>query len=185
VACVAAGNDGPGNYTIGSPGGARDVITVGACDDTNQIANFSSRGPTQDGRIKPDIVLPGVDIVSARANGTFMGRVVDSYYTSCSGTSMATPHAAGLCALLLEAEPHLTPAELKERLMDAAIDLGLSPYAQGSGRADAWGALQGETHPQPDPTPEVPDNPETGPTPGQGCLFATMELLLSAMRRRR
>ncbi|MBI1878973.1 MAG: S8 family serine peptidase [Chloroflexi bacterium] len=59
VVCVAAGNDGPEAKTIGSPGCARFVITVGAISDNDQIARFSSRGPTADGRNKPDIVLPG------------------------------------------------------------------------------------------------------------------------------
>ncbi|MCB0167646.1 MAG: S8 family serine peptidase, partial [Anaerolineae bacterium] len=60
VVCVAAGNSGPGERTVGSPGCARLVITVGAMDDSGRIASFSSRGPTADGRVKPDIVFPGV-----------------------------------------------------------------------------------------------------------------------------
>ncbi|MDI7275453.1 MAG: S8 family serine peptidase, partial [Anaerolineae bacterium] len=142
VVCVAAGNDGPGHYTIGSPGAAQQPITVGACTLDGQVAEFSSRGPTADGRVKPDIVLPGVNVTSCRATGTRMGAPLDPYYTSASGTSMATPVAAGLVALLLEAFPGLRPAEVKERLKRTAVDLGLSPYAQGAGRGDALRAYR-------------------------------------------
>jgi serine protease AprX len=182
VTCVAAGNEGPGNYTVGSPGCARKVITIGACDEVSRVAAFSSCGPTSDGRVKPDVLLPGVDIVATRAQGTFMGRIVDDLYTSESGTSMATPHAAGLCALLLEARPQLTPQEIKQRLMATAVDLGLNPYIQGRGRVDAWAALTQEVIPGPEPTPP-PLPPPPGPGAGQGCMLALVEMLLSGFRR--
>ena len=108
VMCVAAGNEGPGAGTVGSPGCARQVITVGASDDADAVAGFSSRGPTLDGRQKPDICLPGSGIVSARAKGTVMGTPVDERYTRASGTSMATPHATGAVALMLCANPEGT-----------------------------------------------------------------------------
>lgn len=171
---VAAGNDGPNGYTIGSPGSARSVITIGACNGDDRIAPFSSRGPTTDGRVKPDVVLPGVDIVAARAGGTSMGTVVDEWYTSASGTSMATPHAAGVCALLLQAHPGLTPAQIKARLMGTAIDLGAVPYAQGKGRVDAWGALHTDVEPPQEPSP----GPAPIPAPPQGCLPGALRLLL-------
>ncbi|MBC7236005.1 MAG: S8 family peptidase [Chloroflexi bacterium] len=180
IACVAAGNEGPGNYTIGSPGCARQVITVGACDDADRVASFSSRGPTSDGRVKPDILGPGVNIVSARAHGTSMGQIVDAHYTSASGTSMATPHIAGLCALLLEAQPELTPQQIKQRLLGTAVDLGLSPYIQGRGRVDGWRAFTEEVQPGPEPTPPLPP---PGPAPGQGCLVAMLEMLLLGRRK--
>ncbi|MBN1402407.1 MAG: S8 family peptidase [Anaerolineae bacterium] len=175
VLCVAAGNDGPSAYTVGSPGCAQQVITIGASDEAGHVAGFSSRGPTSDGRPKPDVVLPGVDIVAARARGTAMGSPVNEHYTSASGTSMATPQAAGLCALLLQAEPGLTPAQIKERLMATAIDLGADMYAQGRGRADAWRAWQNEVSPEPGPPPSPPEPP--GPTPGVGCLTAVLGML--------
>ncbi len=181
IACVAAGNEGPGNYTVGSPGCARDVITVGACDESDRLASFSSCGPTSDGRVKPDILLPGVEIVSARAQGTYMGQIVDAHYTSASGTSMATPHAAGLCALLLQAKPELTPAEVKRRLMETAVDLGLSPYMQGGGRVDAWAALTQPLPSEPEPTPEPPV-PTPGPSTGLGCMLSMLELLLTGKK---
>jgi serine protease AprX len=167
VVCVAAGNAGPGARTIGSPGAAADVITVGAVDREDRIASFSSRGPTADGRTKPDICFPGTDIVSARASGTGLGQPVNEWYTAMSGTSMATPHASGLAALLLQAEPGLTPLELKQALMDTALDLGQDPNAQGAGRARAAHALakvKGEPEPEPTPTP-TPSPPEKGCLP--------------------
>ena len=178
--CVAAGNDGPGLHTIGSPGCARDVITIGAVNDADGIPGFSSRGPTADGRLKPDVVLPGVDIVAARARDSSMGTIVNQYYTASSGTSMAAPHAAGVCALLLQAQPELTPQEIKARLVGTATDLGENPYAQGSGRVDAWQARHGEEKPPPEPPP--PPLPP-GPTPGQGCLVAMVQMLFLGRKR--
>ncbi|MFQ6015390.1 MAG: S8 family peptidase, partial [Anaerolineae bacterium] len=140
VVCVAAGNAGPGRSTIGSPGCARLVITMGATDDEDNVADFSSRGPTSDGRVKPDIVFPGVGIIAGRARGTSMGTPLDQYYTQASGTSMATPHCSGAVALLLQANPDLTPAEVKDILMRTAKDLALDPNTQGTGRADVYKA---------------------------------------------
>ena len=82
-------------------------------------------------------MLPGVEIVAARAAGTRMGTVVDDYYTAASGTSMATPHAAGVCALLLQAEPGLAPAEVKDRLLRTAVSifLGLTAILYATGEA--------------------------------------------------
>lgn len=185
VICVAAGNDGPAAYTVGSPGAARHVITIGASNHQDRIAGFSSRGPTLDGRVKPDMVLPGVDIVAARASGTSMGTVVDEHYTSASGTSMATPHAAGVCALLLQAEPTLSCGHIKARLMQTAVHLGESAQAQGSGRVDAWAARHSQAEPQPTPEPSPGPGPVPPvPNPGQGCLVALLKVLFSARLRR-
>ncbi|MGQ9585469.1 MAG: S8 family peptidase [Anaerolineae bacterium] len=168
VVCVAAGNAGPGTATVGPPGCARQVITVGASDDNDQVARFSSRGPTLDGRVKPDVVFPGVGIVSCRAQGTNMGTAVNDRYTSASGTSMATPHASGAAALLLEAAPALTPAQVKSFLQRTAVNLGLDPNTQGSGRADCFAAYQAIL---PEPPPPPPEPPEPG-----GCLTALLRL---------
>ncbi len=176
VVCVAAGNEGPGDYTVGSPGAAQQPITVGACTLDGGVASFSSRGPTADGRAKPDVLLPGVSVTSCRAAGSVMGAVVDEHYTTASGTSMATPAACGVVALLLEAFPGLRPAEVKERLRATAIDLGLSLYAQGAGQCDAWRAYKDEVTPRP-PTPPA----EPPPRPRQGCLSVP----LMAVRRPR
>ena len=180
IVCVAAGNDGPGACTIGSPGCARKVITVGASSDSDQVASFSSRGPTADGRPKPDVVLPGQGVIAARAQGTDMGTVVNEYYTALSGTSMSAPHAAGVCALLLQAEPALTPQDIKARLMNTAVDLGDDPNAQGKGRVDAWRAWHGDPGSPPEPTPPAPG---PGPTVGQGCLAGLLQLLYWGRRQ--
>lgn len=113
----AAGNAGPGSQTIGSPGTAKNVLTIGAsendrkdlnerlADNTNEIAEFSSRGPTADGRVKPDVVAPGTWILSVRAaqapDGSFWAPFNDSY-AFMGGTSMATPLTAGSTALVRE-----------------------------------------------------------------------------------
>ncbi len=167
IVCAAAGNSGPGASTVGPPGVARLVVTIGATDKSDSIASFSSRGPTSDGRTKPDIVFPGVNIVAARATGTGMGTPVDDRYTSASGTSMATPHAAGAVALLLEAYPHLKPAEIKDALMRSAKDLGLDGHTQGAGRAQVYNTYASLKPIGPEP-PEPPTPPT--PPPGDGCL---------------
>jgi serine protease AprX len=169
MVCVASGNYGPGASTVGPPGCARKVLTVGACSKEDAIATFSARGPTSDGRTKPDILMPGVDIVSCRAQGTSLGNPIDALYTQSAGTSMATPHAAGVCALLLEAFPELVPSELKARLMDTALDLGLDANAQGTGRGDAYQAYEGE----PSTTPPTPP-------PAPGCLLGVLQYLFSS-----
>jgi serine protease AprX len=175
VVCAAAGNQGPGAFTVGSPGCARQVITIGASTDNDTMANFSSRGPTSDNRVKPDIVFPGVGIISCRAKGTNMGNVIGDHYTEASGTSMATPHAVGTAALLLQAKPDLTPVQVKELVMTTALDLNLDPNTQGSGRADVYKAFvelapeppppEPMPEPPPAPTPEPPPNPTPEPPP--------------------
>lgn len=149
VVCVAAGNSGPEEQTIGSPGISPKVITVGAADDNNTtdrsddtVADFSSRGPTIDGLVKPDLLTPGVNIISLRARNSFLDKTnkaarVGSDYISLSGTSMATPICAGVVAQLLQSDPDLTPDEVKQKLMEASEDLGQPPNTQGSGYLNA------------------------------------------------
>jgi subtilisin family serine protease len=174
VMCIAAGNAGSGASTVGSPGCAKSVITIGATSKTDQIADFSSRGPTSDNRIKPDVCFPGVGIASCRASGTSMGTVVDSNYTSASGTSMATPHAVGACALLLQAKPSLTPQQIKDLLMSTAKNLNADPNAQGEGRAQVFFAYQQSLGTLPTPTPTPTPTP---PPQGNGCLSFVKSLL--------
>lgn len=141
VAVVAAGNSGPARYTIGSPGAAAKAITVGAMADPSEkgfhLASFSSRGPTRDNRIKPEIAAPGVSIMAARANS-------GSGYVSYSGTSMATPFVSGAVALMLDANPNLTPAAVANLLRDTAIDWGTpgQDVDYGHGRLDAYAAVK-------------------------------------------
>jgi subtilisin family serine protease len=140
---VAAGNAGPDATTIGSPGAASSALTVGAVDGRDNLAFFSSRGPRAgDYALKPDLTAPGVDIVAARAAGTSLGDPVDRWYTRLSGTSMATPHAAGSAALLAQVHPGWTPAQIKAALMATAVPrAGVSPYSQGAGRLDVGHAV--------------------------------------------
>jgi subtilisin family serine protease len=137
---IAAGNDGPGDQTVGQPGVADAALTVGATDKSDQLADFSSRGPRfGDAAVKPDITGPGVEITAARSTGTDMGgsgTPVDENYIIASGTSMATPHVAGAAAILQQVHPDWTAAELKAVLTSTATDAGHSVFEQGTGRVD-------------------------------------------------
>ncbi|OQY48047.1 MAG: hypothetical protein B6242_03380, partial [Anaerolineaceae bacterium 4572_78] len=169
VVIVAAGNDGSGEKTIGSPGAAEFVITVGASDDNDNVPSFSSRGPTEDGRIKPDIVLPGDGIIAAQAEGATRGVPVSEGYMSLDGTSQAAPHVAGAVCLFLQKDSTLTPSVIKGALEETAIKLPAIPNtAQGEGRANIYRALQKLTAPA-KPTDDshitIPDKKEA-----PGCL---------------
>jgi subtilisin family serine protease len=147
VVVVAAGNSGPGESTVGSPGCADKVITVGASTKQDEVAGFSSRGPTYDFRIKPDVVAPGVDIVAPASVGSWIwtylskyepNRIVGNCYYELDGTSMATPHVVGVAALLKELHPGWSPAMIKAAIMNSAQDLNVTSYDQGSGRVNAY-----------------------------------------------
>ncbi|MDI6767008.1 MAG: S8 family serine peptidase [Bacteroidota bacterium] len=126
VCVVAAGNEGPSYQTISSPGCARMALTVGATDNSDRIANFSSRGPSpKKFTIKPDVVAPGVSISSAKLGGG---------YITYSGTSTSAPHVAGAAALMKQLQPTWTPEEIKAALMESAKDIGKDVWTQGSGR---------------------------------------------------
>lgn len=217
VVLAAAGNEGPNRKTVGSPGNSPDAITVGAADDKDTpdpsddtMAEFSSRGPTKDGRHKPDIVAPGEHIFAALApstdkmksglsNGvmhkallgldkmpyetlaalpkeTFMAmglgaRTIAAFkedentaqaefnrllaattrteihkskaYQALPGTSMATPVAAGLVASMLQANPDLSPEQVRDILTSTADKLpgNWGPNSQGNGMIDPDAAL--------------------------------------------
>ncbi|MFK4083401.1 S8 family serine peptidase [Kribbella sp. NPDC020789] len=140
---VAAGNDGPAQETVGTPGAAAAALTVGAVDRADKLADFSSRGPRLgDGGLKPEITAPGVEIVAARAAGTDMGNPVDNLYTAASGTSMATPHVAGAAALLAQQHPDWKADQLKNALVSTAkTQLNQTVYQQGAGRVDLTRAV--------------------------------------------
>ncbi|ADI25258.1 S8 family peptidase [Geobacillus sp. C56-T3] len=156
VVCAAAGNEGPSYGTIASPGISDRIITIGALDDhdtaamraDDDVASFSSRGPTEYGVTKPDLVVPGVNIISLRAPRSFLDKMnkqsrVGDHYISMSGTSMATPICAGIVALMLQAKPNATPDEIKRALKDGA-DLwkGRDPNVYGAGYVNAKRAVE-------------------------------------------
>lgn len=130
---VAAGNSGPSAKTILSPGISPSVITVGAVDDKrtpdpsdDTVASFSSRGPTEEGLVKPDVVAPGVNIMS------LSNKKLDGY-TSLSGSSMATPLVSGSLALLFNKYEKLSPREAKTKILQSTIDLNENKDTQGAG----------------------------------------------------
>ncbi|MCX4853945.1 S8 family serine peptidase [Streptomyces canus] len=141
---IAAGNSGPAEQTIGTPGIADSALTVGAVDKSDKLASFSSRGPRLgDSAVKPEITAPGAAITAARAAGTTMGTPVDDYYTTSSGTSMATPHVAGAAALVAQAHPDWTGQQIKQALATTAkTNTVNSVFEQGDGRVDAVRAVR-------------------------------------------
>lgn len=150
VICTAAGNTGPEKKTIDSPGIHPDIITVGALD-TNRtlktrddtIANFSSQGPTIDGLTKPDILAPGVKITSLLSKGVSKGNQVNDYYTTLSGTSMATGVCSGVVAQILQMDNSLTPEQVKILLVNSARNINnLNPNIQGAGLINTQAAIQ-------------------------------------------
>ncbi|MCX4967729.1 S8 family serine peptidase [Streptomyces sp. NBC_00654] len=134
---IAAGNAGsPGS--IGSPGAADSALTIGAVDSADRRAAFSSQGPRfGDNALKPDLSAPGVDILAARS------QLVSGSgpYTSMSGTSMATPHVAGVAALLAEKHPDWSGQQLKDGLMSTSEQIGGTSYEVGAGRVDVPSAI--------------------------------------------
>ncbi len=150
VVTFSAGNEGPGSGTIGSPPDrattALNAFSIGAIDATNSnwpypIASFSSRGPSgcdvsQELKIKPEVVAPGVDVYSSVPGGSYQG--------GWNGTSMSGPHVAGIVALMREADPNLEVDEIKQILIDTARDLGTTgnDNTYGWGMVDAYAAVE-------------------------------------------
>lgn len=136
----AAGNSGPGAYTVAPPGSDPLAICVGATNSTDGLADSSSRGPAPtmapfDEALKPDVVAPGVLVRSAIPGGG---------YTAATGTSMACAHVSGALALLRQALPGLSYDDAYRRLTATAVDYGAPgpDTAYGFGRINAWAAEQ-------------------------------------------
>lgn len=138
---VAAGNAG-GYGTVSTPGAASSALTVGAVDDADEVAPFSSRGPRAlDQAIKPDVTAPGVEILAARAAGTREDSG-EGEYVAWSGTSMAAPHVAGAAAVLKQARPELSGQQLKAVLMGSARHTSGTVFDEGAGRIYLPAALE-------------------------------------------
>lgn len=164
LVCLAAGNEGyavlrgeEGNIetnmdlSIGDPANLDEAIAVGSVHKVNPhtygISYFSSRGPTADGRRKPDVVAPGERIFSARHDWESKQRqqskqkkgkelpARDTFYIEMSGTSMATPHVSGLLAAFLSLRREFVgyPDRVKNMLLNGCVDLARDPYMQGWG----------------------------------------------------
>jgi serine protease AprX len=140
VVVNSAGNAGPSTLrnTLGAPADGRLVLTVGAVTSAGARASFSSVGPTADGRIKPDVAAQGVAVVAA-APGTPSG------YTSVNGTSFSCPLTAGVVALVLQARPSATVAEVQEILRATASQAAQPDNLLGWGIVDAARAVQATT----------------------------------------
>lgn len=164
VVTVCIGNDGPDNEGIPPPASADKAIVVGAIRDRDtinrdddEIVSYSSRGPRKDDKdidpydeLKPDVVAPGINIISARA-AIVEGDMASDDYISMDGTSMATPMVAGIIALMLEANPDLRPEDVKQILHETAEARGEAsiPHlsdkyniAYGYGIVDAYEAVK-------------------------------------------
>lgn len=165
VVVFAAGNSGPGSDTHNPYAIAPWVISVGAGDKYGRLADFSSRGVMGQGgtfsvdgetwtyKNEPTIVAPGVDIISTRVIGPVASLGIQTdiaqleaahvpFYTFMSGTSMATPHVAGIVALMLEAKPSLSPAQVRQIIQNTATNMpGRQSWEVGSGYVNAYAAV--------------------------------------------
>ncbi|HEY3109262.1 MAG TPA: S8 family peptidase [Chloroflexota bacterium] len=157
IAVVAsAGNSGPGPATVVVPGNDPYLITVGAYDDAQTAAtaddlipDWSSRGPTPfDGLAKPDLVASGRRVISLRSPGSFLDALMPDrvegggQYFRLSGTSMAAPVVAGVAALILQANPGLTPNQVKYILKQTARPMAGGASTVGAGAVDALAAVK-------------------------------------------
>ena len=138
VLCNAAGNAGPGTGTLLAPADAFNMLTVGAVNSSGTIASFSSRGPTADGRTKPEVCARGVSTWSASSSS-------DNGYGGANGTSLSTPLVAGAACLLVQARPNFPPQVIRQALMETAGNAATpnNNYGWGIINADAafgWGA---------------------------------------------
>jgi serine protease AprX len=166
VVVVAAGNTGYGynqslalgavpagqDVTINDPGNAEFAITVGSTHrempHTYGVSYFSSKGPTGDGRLKPDLVAPGEKIISCQSGNAAPGAAPlpanAVYYKEDSGTSMAAPHVSGAIAAFLSVRREFigNPEAVKQIFMSTATDLKRAVYFQGKGLVDLMRAIQ-------------------------------------------
>jgi len=144
---TAAGNSGPGTRTVWTPADGDSVLAVGAEDSLGGLANFSSRGPTADGRIKPDFTAPGVDICVVTGRG---------HVSRLNGTSFATPLLAASAALVKQLHPTMTPMDLRAAFRRWGANRLAPDSLRGWGRPDVTAAATF-------PVGVMPIAPVTGP----------------------
>ena len=159
----SAGNTGPGADSLNPYSIAPWVISTGATDNRGTLANFSSRGDFGSPLFRPTLVAPGVDTVSLRPSTLASVTTVDGlapnqsalsagelpYYTTGSGTSYSAPQVAGVIALMLEANPNLTPAQIRDILQRTATPLPpYYMYEVGAGMLNAQAAVLEAAFPQ-------------------------------------
>jgi len=130
VLCNSMGNSGPNPSTLTAPADAFDILAVGAVNSGGLLAGFSARGPTADGRSKPEVLAMGV---ATRCASPFL----DNEYTNINGTSLSTPLVAGAACLVIEAHPDWTPEQVREALKTTA-SLAAS-YGQDAGDDNSLG----------------------------------------------
>jgi len=134
ICITSAGNENGNAWdAIAPPADADSVISVGAVDNDGQIAYFSSRGPTADGRIKPEVCARGVSTHLASGNGVS--------YSTGPGTSYAAPLVAGAAALILQAHPTWTPMMVRQAMMETASKSHAPDNTFGWGILDTWAAI--------------------------------------------
>ena len=157
----SAGNGGPGLDTLNPYAQAPWVVSVGATDNRGRLASFSARGEFGGPGSRPTLVAPGVNVVGPRASGvnvlnascltsTRRLSAADSlYYTVGTGTSFTAPQVAGVVALMLEADPDLTPAQVRDILQRTATPM--PPYYShevGAGMLNAHAAVLAAAFPE-------------------------------------
>ncbi len=135
IICNSAGNNGPGPISIGAPADAVGVLAIAAVDSNGILVKFSSRGPTADGRIKPDLAAKGLGVVCVSPL-TWNG------YARWNGTSLACPLVAGTVALAIEANPDWHPAKIVEALKESASEATKPNNDYGWGIVDCIATIE-------------------------------------------
>jgi len=134
IVCNAMGNSGSSTGTLEAPADADSILSVGAVDSVGTIASFSSRGPTYDGRVKPEVCAKGVSDYWASSSST-------TAFGYASGTSCSTPLVGGSCAVILQAKPTWTPLQVRRALMMTASRHTNPDNNYGWGIIDVWAAI--------------------------------------------
>ncbi|MFZ5981646.1 MAG: S8 family serine peptidase [Candidatus Zixiibacteriota bacterium] len=134
VVCASMGNSGPASGTLGPPADAFNILAIGAVYNSGSIASFSSRGPTADGRTKPEVCAQGVDTYWASSSS-------DAGYGYADGTSLSCPLVAGVVCQLIEAHPTYTPEMIRTALMETASRADAPDNTYGWGIIDAEAAV--------------------------------------------